>query len=82
MKAYHPTQQSAELIAEFCAKKGLKREAIEFYFHSGQRERAYDLAVQSEEVELFSGLLLAEGGADFEEHVKVANYLENSAALG
>ena len=47
MKVFHPTQQSAEMIAEFCSKKGLKREAIEFYFHSGQRDRAYDMAKES-----------------------------------
>ncbi len=66
------------MIAEFCSKKGLKREAIEFYFHSGQRERAFDMAKESEEMDIFSSLVLNPTSYEdnHDEHLKVANYLE------
>ena len=67
------------MIADYCAKRGAKKDSIEFLIMAGSRADAFKLAVDNEEMDEYAWVVLANDEKNFDEHQNIAQYYENKS---
>lgn len=76
------TPHCAKMIAEYCSKRGAKKDSIEFLILAGQREEAFGIAESNDDMDEYAKVILHIDERNIEEHTKIAQYYENKSNWG
>lgn len=76
------TPHCAKMIADYCAKRGAKKDSIEFLILAGQREEAFQIAERNDDMDEYAKVILQIDDRNIEEHTKIAQYFENKSSWG
>jgi WD repeat-containing protein 19 len=74
-----PTVTCASMVANYCEKRGMKKDAIEFMIMANRKEEAFILAQSHGEMETYSSLLK---DVTPEERIRVAQFYEGKSQWG
>lgn len=70
------------MIADYCAKRGAKKDSIEFLILAGSKAEAFKIATENEEMDEYAWVVLATDEKNFDEHNNIANYFESRNKWG
>ena len=70
------------MIADYCAKKGAKKDSIEFLILAGSKTEAFRIATENEEMDEYARVILANDEKNFDEHSNIASYYESRGKFG
>lgn len=76
------TPHCAKMIAEYCAKRGAKKDSIEFLILSGSRDEAFKISEDNDDMDEYARVILAVDEKNIDEHTKIAQYFENRSQWG
>ena len=76
------TPHCAKMIAEYCSKRGAKKDSIEFLILAGQREEAFKIAEQNDDMDEYAKVILQIDDRNIDEHTKIAQYFEARSSWG
>ena len=76
------TPHWAKMIAEYWAKRGAKKDSIEFLILAGQREEAFKIAEKNDDMDEYARVILQVDERNIEENSKIAQYFEMRSQWG
>jgi WD repeat-containing protein 19 len=77
-----PTPVCAGMLADYCEKRGAKKEAIEFLVMAGKREEAFIMAQSHDEMLKYAEVVSNIDDRNHEEHLRIAQYFEGKNNWG
>jgi WD repeat-containing protein 19 len=70
------TPHCAQMIADYCNRKGAKKDSIEFLILAGSKAEAFKIATDHEEMDEYARVILTTDEKNFDEHSNIAAYFE------